>query len=165
MKNALYLLAVLGLLFTTACSDCKEETKQIDEIAKVENILEKYLIASENRDFQTIESIWAPGDSIMLFGTDSHEKLMGWQSIRNAFRKQFNTISNTYISISDRYIKINCSNNTAWFAIIMNYNFIHNDVAHSFEGVRFTGVLEKQDEKWLMVQGHLSLPANLNIGR
>lgn len=164
--TSLILWFPLLLFVSTSCSDCKETQSQTNEIAKIENLLERYVVASENKDYQTIEGIWAPNDSILLFGTDSHEKLMGWEAIRNAFRKQFTLIDNTYISVSDRYIKINCSGNTAWFAQILNYNFMYQDIAHSFEGLRFTGVVEKQDDgSWKMVQGHLSMPANIDLGR
>jgi ketosteroid isomerase-like protein len=166
MKKTLFTMILPVLIFAMSCSDCQQETQRANEIEVIENLLDRYLMASENQDYATIESIWAKGDSIMLFGTDSNEKLMGWNNIRNAFRRQFSLISNTYIAVTDRYIKINCTGNTAWFALVMNYNFMNNDVAHSLEGVRFTGVLEKQDDNnWKMVQGHLSMPANLNIGR
>lgn len=167
MKRLLlfYPMVSLILLTTVACDDCKDRIDRTNELQKIENLLERYLIASENKDYITIENIWAPGDSIMLFGTDSHEKLQGWNAIRNAFRNQFRLIDDTYISVSDQYIKINCTNNTAWFAQILNYNFMYNDIAHRFEGLRFTGVLEKQQGgDWKMVQAHLSVPANLNIG-
>jgi ketosteroid isomerase-like protein len=167
MKTRIFFYLLVVVLFSTmACSECHQESVRTDEITKIENLLERYLIASENKDYHTIENIWASGDSIVLFGTDSHEKLMGWESIRNAFRRQFNLIDDTYISVSDQYIKINCTGNTAWFAQILNYNFMHKDIAHRFEGLRFTGVLEKQQGgDWKLVQGHLSVPANLNIGK
>jgi hypothetical protein len=48
----------------------------------------------------------------------------------------------------------------------MSYNFLYNDIAHSLKGVRLTGVLVKNsDHQWKMVQGHLSVPAQVNIGR
>jgi ketosteroid isomerase-like protein len=159
-------IATVFLFAAMACSECQQESDKGNEIARIENLLERYLIASENKDFHAIGNIWADGDSIMLFGTDSHEKLMGWDAIRNAFRRQFNLIDDTYISVSDQYIKINCTGNTAWFAQTLNYNFMYKDIAHSFEGLRFTGVLEIQENgEWKMVQGHLSVPANLNIGK
>jgi hypothetical protein len=48
----------------------------------------------------------------------------------------------------------------------MNYNFIYDSVAQSFEGLRFTGVMIKDDNNdWKMVQAHLSLPGQINIGK
>ncbi len=163
MKNIILGIAVLFALI--ACERCPKDEVQTDEITKVENVLEKYVIAIENEDYLMIENLWDKGDSTMLLGTDSHERLMGWKSIRNAYRNQFNLLSDTYISVQDQYIRINCSANTAWFSQRMNYNFIYDSIAHSFEGIRFTGVLVKnEDNAWKMVQGHLSVPAHINIG-
>jgi ketosteroid isomerase-like protein len=46
---------------------------------------------------------------------------------------------------------------------MMNYNFMADSVAQSYSGMRFTGVLEKCDDEWKLVQGHLSVPANIQI--
>jgi hypothetical protein len=164
MKTKILSIAVLIVLL--ACERCPKEDVKTDEITKVENLLEKYVIAIENEDYLMIENLWDGGDSTMLLGTDSHERLMGWESIRNAYKNQFNLLSDTYISVQDQFIRINCSANTAWFSQRMNYNFIYDSIAHSFEGIRFTGVLVKnEDNVWKMVQGHLSVPAHINIGK
>ena len=54
--------------------------------------------------------------------------------------------------------------NTAWFAETLNYNFMYKGQAHSYEGMRFTGVLVKRKGNWRFVQAHLSMPANIDIG-
>jgi len=136
------------------------------EREKVENVLEKYMISIENQDFQAIENIWESSDSIMLLGTDSDERLMGWHSIRNAYRKQFGLISDTYIAVNDQFIRISSDARTAWFSQRMTYSFLYQDKAMKFEGIRFTGVLTRNDQgQWKMVQGHLSVPAQINIGK
>lgn len=154
------------LLLAVAACDCElKESAIADEKARVEDVLEKYFYAVEKEDYQMIENIWAEGDSTMMLGTDSNERLMGWSSIRDAYRRQFGLLSNTYISIHDQFIRVNCTGNTAWFSQRMNYNFIYDSVAHSFEGLRLTGVLVKgHDNNWKIVQGHLSIPAHVNIG-
>ncbi|MDP3444460.1 MAG: hypothetical protein Q8T08_16500, partial [Ignavibacteria bacterium] len=96
MKNLLFTIVLL--LVFASCTNKKTETTKADEIVKIENLLEKYMIAIENEDYQMIENIWYPGDSSMLLGTDSKDRLMGWENIRQAYRKQFNVISDTYIS-------------------------------------------------------------------
>lgn len=159
-------LLFMVVFFMASCTQCPPKNSIKDEEPKIENLLEKYMMAMENEDFQTIEQLWDSGDSTMLLGTDSHERLMGWEMIQDAYRNQFNLISETFISVQDQYIRINCSGNTAWFSQRMNYNFIYDSVAHSFEGIRFTGVLIKNPEnEWKLVQGHLSLPAHVNIGK
>jgi hypothetical protein len=47
----------------------------------------------------------------------------------------------------------------------MNYNFIYGETAHELEGLRLTGVANKTGGEWKLVQIHLSVPAQVNIGR
>lgn len=164
MKALLPILVLVLLL--SSCNKCPNKPALADEINTIEELLERYTIAMENEDFNMIEHIWAKSDSIILLGTDMDEKLMGWENIRQAYKNQFNLLSDVYISTNDLFIQINCTGNTAWFIKNMNYNFMYDSIARSFEGVRFSGVLDKsEDGKWKMMQGHMSVPAEINIGK
>ena len=137
----------------------------MEETEAIENVLDKYIVANETQNFELIREIWAPDTDIILYGTDSDERLMGWVNIKNAIKDQFSHITDTYIAATDQFIKINETGNTAWFAETLNYNFVYKDKAQSYEGLRFTGVLEKSDGKWKLVQVHLSLPASVGVGK
>lgn len=163
--KTLFSFVVLVILLSS-CSNCPNEPTINEEINTIEQLLERYTIALENEDFAMIENIWATNDSIILLGTDTHEKLMGWEKIKQAYKNQFTEISDVYISTNDQFIRINCTGNTAWFIKNMNYNFMYDSIARSFDGMRFSGVLDKNEQgEWKMVQGHVSVPAQINIGR
>lgn len=158
------LLLLIG--FFGSCSQTPSPTfSATEEKSKVEDLIERYIIAGENEDFAMLESVWADDDQIMLIGTDSHEKLLGLPAIKNAFGKQFGLISDTYIAVDNQLIRINGTGNTAWFSQVMKYNFMYDSIARSFEGLRLTGVAEKGDDGWKLVQVHLSVPAQINIGK
>ena len=167
IMKSVYLLCILsGLILLNSCTQtCGEHVNRADEIIAIENLLEQYIIANENQDFDLIHQIWSPESDIILYGTNSDEKLIGYTNIRNAIKEQFKLIEETYISASDQYIQLNSCGNTAWFAESLNYNFMYDGEARSYEGLRFTGVLTKMDGNWHFVQAHLSLPANVNIGK
>lgn len=165
MKKINVFLLVIVVIFGVSCSNCNHEFNKADEMIAIENLLEEYVIANENQDFDLIEKIWAPASDIILYGTDSDERLMGWTNIRAAIREQFLQITDTYISASDQFIKLNNTGATAWFAETLDYNFVYKGEAKSYKGMRFTGVLEKMDGQWKLVQAHLSLPASVNIGK
>lgn len=165
MRNLSVLLVLTGFLFISSCSNCDKDLNLMDETVAIENVLEKYIIANENQDFELTEEIWAPNPDIILYGTDSDERLMGWTNIRMAIKDQFSQITDTYISASDQFIKLNCTGNTAWFAETLNYNFVYKGEAKSYEGLRFTGVLEKMNGEWKIVQAHLSVPASVGVGK
>lgn len=150
-------IAIL-LLLSTACDRAEPTVDMSDELAKIESVLEKYVMANENKDFSLIEQIWCENDKIVLIGTDSDEQFVGWEPIKAAIQHQFAEFEDTYISVLDQKIQINETGNTAWFSEFLNYNFIYKGEAKSFEGIRFTGVLVKKNDQWVLVQGHLSIP-------
>ncbi len=159
MKRTLFISfsSILLLFLLGSCTD-----KNVVDIQKEKNavklVLEKYALANENQDLNMIEEIWCPSDSIVSIGTESGEILQGFSSIKSAVEKQFQAFSKTYISYSDQLINISKDGNTAWFSEIVNYNFILNEKAMSYEGLRYTGVLVKKDGKWKLVQTHISVP-------
>ena len=158
MKNLILLLIPAFFVFPSCQeSECIDLNKEKEN---VELLLEKYVIANEDQKIELAEEIWADDEQIVAFGTSSDEKFVGWKAIKTTIQKQFDSFSNTYISVSDQKININCTGNTAWFSEIINYNFIRDSIPLSYEGIRYTGVLEKRDGKWVIVQSHMSIPSN-----
>ena len=164
MKSSAALLVLVIFLIISSCSNCDKEINLAEETVAIENVLEKYVIANENQDFELIQEIWAPSPDIILYGTDSDDRLTGSTNILAAIKDQFSQITDTYISASDQFIKVNCTGNTAWFAETLSYNFVYKEEAKSYEGMRFTGVMEKTDGQWKIVQAHLSVPASVGVG-
>ena len=156
-----FLIVILAGLFATGCQQPVDKAEQIDIEEEKDNIalvLEKYVIANETQDLDLVHEIWASDPDIVVFGTNSDEKLIGWESIRKALQSQFSSFEDTYISVRDQVINVNESGNTAWFSEVMNYNYIYHGEAKQFEGLRFTGVLEKTNGEWHIVQSHVSIP-------
>ncbi|MBN3036584.1 MAG: nuclear transport factor 2 family protein [Bacteroidales bacterium] len=161
MKRAIIILA--GIIMMGASCTGPEVSKltpeQLEaEKGKVALVLEKYVIANEKQEIGLVQEIWAPDPDIVVIGTESDEKLIGWDEIRKVMQRQFDSFEETYISVRDQIIKINETGNTAWFSEIVNYNYIYHGEARSYEGLRFTGVLEKKNGDWMIVQSHMSIP-------
>lgn len=157
MKRITLFLAIFAIFMIQGCQ--QESCDKEKAVSEVQLVLEKYVIANENNNIDLVKEVWAQDDDIVIFGTDSDEKLIGWKQVKNTFLKQFEVFEETYISVTDQNIKINCDGKTAWFSEILNYNYTTTEgVSKSFEGIRFTGVLEKRDGNWLIVQSHMSIP-------
>jgi len=156
MKKITLLITILTMVAGQGCQETCDKEKAISE---VQLVLERYVLANENKSVDLLKEVWAQDEDIVIFGTDSDEKLMGWTQVKNTFQKQFENFEETYISVSDQKIKIDCVGKTAWFSEILNYNYTTTKgVSKKFEGIRFTGVLEKREGKWLIVQSHMSIP-------
>ena len=162
--KALMVLVYFGLIIS--CSPQGEKGPDVDfdkEMSDIRMLLEQYELARESEDFATVEHLWAQDENIVLFGTEGDEQLVGIEAIKKAMSKQFAEVENTLINISDQKIKINQTATTAWFSEVLDYNFIYLGEDMSVEGIRLTGVLEKRDGKWQLVQGHLSVPYEAEI--
>ena len=160
--NKLFILIFIGLIAISGCN-VDNQYKDVDlnvEMEKVALVLEKYVIANEKQDMDLVYEIWAADPDIVVLGTNSDEKIVGWEQIRSTLQRQFDSFEDTYISVRDQVININETGNTAWFSEIMNYNYIYQGEAKQFEGLRFTGVLEKKDGEWFIVQSHISIPGS-----
>jgi ketosteroid isomerase-like protein len=163
MKKNLFLITMALFVVFQSCSTA-EKTSNIavnrsQQLKAIENVLEQYIVANENKDLSLIEDIWAPDGDIVLYGTSGKDRLMGWNNIRNAYKSQYEILDDIFITTSEQYIKLNETGNTAWFAEILNYNYMKDGKAKELKGLRFTGVLKHcKDGKWRIVQAHLSVP-------
>jgi len=162
MKNFVSLILV-GLIFV-GCQQVKNNKQEVVDLKKekemVTLVLEKYVLANEKQDIDLVREIWASSPDIVVIGTNSDEKLIGWDAIQKVMQRQFDAFDDTYISVHDQVIEINETGNTAWFSEILNYNYIYQGEAKQYEGLRFTGVLEKNNNDWFIVQSHMSIPGS-----
>jgi ketosteroid isomerase-like protein len=166
MKKLIFLFVPLILAGFIACEPQGEKCPEVDvdkELSEIRSVLEQYELARESEDFSTVEQIWASNDDIVLFGTEGDEQMVGIEEIKKAMGRQFDEIENTLINISEQKIKLSKDGNTAWFSEVLDYNFIYQGENMSFEGIRFTGVMEKCEGKWQLVQGHLSVPFDAEL--
>ncbi|RLD38786.1 MAG: hypothetical protein DRI74_02880 [Bacteroidetes bacterium] len=169
MKKIVGLLLVLSSFFLiTSCVNEKSHDNDMDKKAAVDvtrekleisQLLDNLAAATESGNFEMIENIWWTSEDVLLIGTDNDQKLEGWEEISEAIKKQFRTFGETLISITDQTIWLNDDATIAWFAEELNYNFVFEEKAMTYEGIRFTGVMRKIDGKWRLVQQHMSIPA------
>ena len=164
MKKNLVFVLLIMFIWGCATQESKKPPK-VDleqEKEKVALVLEKYVIANEKQDIELVHDVWAAEPDIVVIGTNSDEMLIGWEAIKNAVERQFSSFQETYISIHDQIIKVDEYGTTAWFSEIVNYNYIYQGENKQFEGLRFTGVLKKFGDDWLIVQSHMSIPGPTN---
>ena len=91
-----------------------------------------------------------PDDSY-IHGFDSFKKLT-----ENFFMKdEFKAIS---CEIKDLKLNLSQSGTVAWYSCILDDRNEWNGQPANWIDVRWTGVLEKRDDKWVIVQMHFSFP-------
>lgn len=155
MKNLI--LFLLGISFlVSGCSPAKVDMEA--EKTNVRAVLDKVVQATKNENMEMFSQTTAHDKDLISIGTAGNEFFKGWEQLKEAMLKQFDAFENTDILVKDRIIKIHASGKVAWFSEVLDFKFTVKEKPYQFEGVRFSGVLEKRDNKWLVVQTHMSVP-------
>lgn len=132
-------------------SDAAFELEQVNEVMK------RYYIALSERDIELLGDVMAHDEDMVNFGTDRDERWLGWNEFEQIHRKQFEAITKYDITRHDQVVKLNASADTAWFSEILKAQIEAMDEKYELS-LRISGVLEKREGKWTIVQIHRSLP-------
>jgi len=153
-KSIAFLLAIAFL----AIFVCEKKVDIETEKARVKLVCDQFVQALETENMEMITKTHAHDDDMVMFGTDAAERWVGWESFRDAVQNQFDAFESVDISVKDQVIKVHESGRTAWFSEIVDFNFKVQGQPVSVNGVRVTGIMDKRDGNWVIIQSHTSVP-------
>ena len=164
MKKLLMIIPLVILLcFNFSCQQSEEVAEEavVDieaEKAAAKAVLDEWIKCIETEDMELFLRIIAHDDDMVSFGTDAAEHWVGWESIKESVQKQFESVENADISIRELVIKVHNSGEVAWVSCLMDFKGTAMGEPFNVEGARVTGVMEKRNGNWLIVQSHTSMP-------
>ncbi len=137
---------------------------QHDEIAEIERTIQRHIgWAIDNKNKKSLFETVVNNDELFFFSPDSKGTIKGFDGLVNLtdnffMRDDFKAIKT---GVKDVRIHISPSLRTAWYSCILNdYNEFKGKPAN-WENVRWTGVLEKIDGNWRIMQMHFSKAEDL----
>jgi ketosteroid isomerase-like protein len=154
MKRAISVMLFLALIMTAvgAISFALADAKTDQE---VKDFLAQYEAAYEKKDLGAIMKMIAPGAEVVFFEADEKGRYVGAGEIKSAYEnslKQVKSIKGEY-----KWTSVGSKGDVAWFATEVLFNVDIGQDKFKQLG-RWTGVLEKKNGKWLLVQSHFSFP-------
>jgi ketosteroid isomerase-like protein len=164
MKKLLTVIPLVFLLcFTFSCQKGEEiaEKPVVDveaEKAKVKTALDGWIRAFETEDMELLSKVVSHEPDIVAIGTDTGEYFIGWEAFKESQQRWFDTTETAEISVRKQRIKVHKSGEVAWFSQFLDWKVKAKEEEFTFEGARMTGVLEKQNDDWVIVQLHGSAP-------
>lgn len=156
MRKSFAIFFGAAFLVLSACI----QTPKVDieaEKAQVKTVVDQIAQAMEAEDVEAISAIVAHDADMVNFGTDATERWVGWDTLKASIEEQFAAFDNQQVSVRDQVIKVGSGGNAAWFSEIMDWSLDAGGEMVSLEGMRASGVLEKRDGKWIIVQMHFSV--------
>lgn len=129
--------------------------------AEVKTALDGWAESYKRRDIGRMLSHIAPDADVLMYGTGADEKRIGREAVgAQAQRDWSQTDASAFILDQPM---ISAAGSVAWTAADAVFHVEMGGQEMAFPA-RFTGVFEKRDGKWLVVQAHFSLPAAQDEG-
>jgi uncharacterized protein (TIGR02246 family) len=162
--------AILAVLLTACtvsmnaslneCSHQKAEPAiDIDaEKAAVKAVLDRYIHAFQTRNREGVAEVYAHDEELVVFGSNPLDRRVGWKMTQAYIEKYFACVERIEIEIKDQRIKVHRSGEAAWFSEVLYWKEVEKDKTFVIDGLRITGVLERRDGRWVIVQLHASGP-------
>lgn len=125
---------------------------------EVRATIEAFFDAMNNQDLEAMQKLIPKSDQTVHVGTDKGEIWKGWEVLNKATKKQFEGLEYYKANIRDLTVNIAESKNIAWYFHKLDAEIKSRDTITRWKGARFTGVLQKIDGQWVMMQTHVSTP-------
>jgi len=161
MKQIILLAFICALLIPVLIG-CQSEPKAltVDEINKekqaIVQVIENYNRASERKNFAELVNTLA--DSVTFFGTDEGEVITTFADFKKAIEDQWNEYDYTkYSPLTDVYIVMDKNATLASVLFGVTFEGRRAGITENLF-IRAARTLKKQDGKWVIVSGLLSVP-------
>jgi ketosteroid isomerase-like protein len=154
MKKTLPIMLLLVWIVTAAgaITVVQADAKTDQE---VKDFLTQYEAAYEKKDLGALMKLIAPGAEVVFFEADEKGRYVGPDQIKAAYEnslKQVKSIKGEY-----KWTSVGSKGDVAWFATEVLFDVDTGEDKFKQLG-RWTGVLEKKNGKWLLLQSHFSFP-------
>ncbi len=166
--KALILLACFGLTAILAASfgptvPAADGTQGGEELARIEQAIRAAIGWAKNKDLKLLFDTIAAEENFLEVHPNGNI-VRGFTEFRKAepiwMSPNFKAVR---FEVRDLRIRLSKSGDVAWFFAVLDDMNTWKGQPSNWENVRWTGVLEKQEERWVMVQQHFSDGPNAGL--
>jgi ketosteroid isomerase-like protein len=146
-----------SLLLAPAAAFASSHT-EMDHTAGAKAVVDQFNKIFESEDMAAFDRIFAHDADAVSFGTDAAERFVGYEALKKSVAEQFASFEGSKLTVRDEVVKASRGGDAAWFSEVVDWDTKAGGQPVSLKGCRFTGVLEKRDGAWQVVQFHASMP-------
>ena len=152
---------VISLLALVLCLAAAGTARAEDEAAVVRQVIEDSIGWALDKDFDRLFEVMAHDENFFIFHPDS-STVEGWESfVEHSAVWKDPRFKATSFEVKDFRLNFSRGGDVAWFACYLDDFGEWDGRQIGWENVRWTGVAEKRDGKWVLVQMHFSFPNDL----
>lgn len=155
-KN-LPLIAILILYLLFSCTPKVDSgTEKTDVIETINQLYKSF----EDKDIDLMSEVMAHDESMLSFGTSISDLHNSWSEWRENHLAQFEAFDKAEINSKNMNVYLSQNSDVAWFADVSDWILVIDNENIQMNDIRITGVLEKRNNSWKIVQIHASVPQN-----
>ncbi len=127
------------------------------EKAKATLVVNEFTNIWETKDMNVLSKIVAHDTGMVNYGMNANLIFVGWDALRDSIAKMWSVMEMKKMDIRNQVINIDRSGNVAWYSEMCDMDFLYGGHPMQILNQRYTGVLEKRNGKWVIVQFHNSI--------
>jgi len=143
---------------------CSVEPQKIDveqEKAGIEKVIDTSIGWAMTKDLDLLYNSLAQDSSFFIYHPDSRSTVIGFEMFKKASDFWMSPdFKATHYKIWDLRITLSHSGDVAWYSCMLEDCAEIKGEPGCWKDTRWTGVLEKRDGKWVIVQMHFSFAAD-----
>lgn len=155
-SNMIIVLFSVFILLVFSCGEGTQPVNRDIEIQEISRVIDSCIGWFKTKDFELSFSTVAQ-DSNFLEVHPENVVVRGFDQFKKNSeifkRAEFQYVRH---EIRDLAVNLSRSGDTAWFYCILNDINTWDGRSENWENARWTGVLEKRDGRWVIVQQHFS---------
>jgi ketosteroid isomerase-like protein len=148
MMLSLALITTAAGMITFALADAKTDQE-------IKDFLTQYGTAYEKKDVGGLMKLIVPGAKVVFFEADEKGRYVGADQVKTAYENSLKQVKS--MKAEYKWTSVGSKGDVGWFATEVLFSVDTGTDKFKQLG-RWTGVLEKKDGKWGLVQSHFSFP-------
>lgn len=121
----------------------------------VMNVVRQWFEAFAKGDIAGVLAFVAPDPDVVIIGTEKNDKCIGLLELKTAAERAFAETKGASVKIG--WHSVSTAGSLAWVAADVTFQG-KTSKGEIYLPLRYTGVLEKRGNRWIIVQSHDSLP-------
>ncbi len=128
------------------------------EREEVQKVIQDAIGWALTKDVDRLFSIMAQDENFFIFHPDSRSTILGFDAFKKLGERVWlkDSFRATDFAVRDLRLNFSASGLTAWYSAFLDDHAEWNGQPTGWDNARWTGVLEKRDGKWVIVQMHFS---------
>jgi len=154
LRSVIICTAILSIV---SCAQAPEVNVEAEK-ARIEEVVKASIGWAQTKDTDLLYSCFANDEDLFWFTPESAGTTHGFESFKQTVGNVFLNDAFKAIRFEVRDLKINLSRSgdVAWYSCMLDDENEWNGQPASWINVRWTGVLEKREGNWVIVQMHFS---------